>query len=44
MLSYLMYGLEVNVVENKFFSFYFLSFMLIFEFDSIRIVCAFCVM
>lgn len=40
MPSYLMHGLEANVVENKSLSFYLPSLMLTFELDSIRIVCA----
>lgn len=42
MPSYLMHGLEANVVENKSLSFYLPSLMLTFELDSIRIVCALC--
>lgn len=44
MPSYLMPGLEANVVENKSLSFYLPSLMLTFDLDSIRIVCALCAM
>lgn len=44
MPSYLMHGLEANVVENKSLSFYLPSLMVTFELDSIRIVCALCAM